>query len=315
MAATALNLGGDSDEVDLSADTQEKPGSKASSGSDDDTLDLTVRTGTSLELPGSHQKGGDKMWSLEELKVIKPPILGYVPQHIVLMMRSIEAKIAPSRLEFGAFLKGTIEDGRLILTEDFLVLKQQVTGATIDFQEDPPDDYNGVIHRHPGGCKNFSGVDDKSINENYDFSLLYVDNHITHGIINLKLGDGLRLQVPLLVRVVYPISKDIGNIIENIHVAPRPKARQQQSPLAKRQTHNQIPFWEQENGGSSSTGVDDGDPDTPEEMLYDLGGGFTFDGTYIYDDEEEIVEDHDLPEIYQQAYMNAIMEMEELCYE
>jgi len=78
-------------------------------------------------------------------------------------------------------------------------------GAAIDFEEDPPDQtYNGVIHRHPAGCKGFSGTDAMHINRNFEFSLLYEGNDIIAGIINIQLTDS-RLQLPLKIELVYPV--------------------------------------------------------------------------------------------------------------
>ena len=295
MGVQEIDLGDDKD-LDLSKD-------------DSNSLDLTNREETSQELPVSNQ-GKEKVWSTEELKVVKLPILAYIPQHIVLMMRSIEAKMGYSRLEFGAFLKGEIDtDGCLMVSEDFLVLKQQVTGASIDFQEDPPTDYNGIIHRHPSGCKRFSGTDDHSINQNYDFSLLYVDNHITYGIINLVLKNDVRVQTELSVRVVYPLAPEIGNVMENITEAPKPIPPQKL--LSGRSDYRQssfFPGWGDEVGNHWPDDETDQSGSSTSDLVevWDLGSGYTYDGTYIYDAEDEIIEEEELPEECTQAYLNAI---------
>jgi proteasome lid subunit RPN8/RPN11 len=173
--------------------------------------------------------GGQQVWNNQALSVIEPPLKCKVPQSVLIMMRTIEhhmrRKPQMGALEFGAFLKGKFENGCLMVGEDFSIVKQQVTGATIDFQEEPPPEFNGVIHRHPNGCKSFSGTDRASINQNYDFSLLYVDNNITIGVINLKI-EGSRIQVPLTVEVLYPIySVDTETLLQKIERKVDPAER------------------------------------------------------------------------------------------
>ena len=177
------------------------------------------------EIEGSEIKESDKdsrvdtgsVWVNNLKNPLTLPIVCRVPQKIVIMMRSVERlminDIGMGALEFGVFLSGSFnEHGHLQLTEDFYVPSQKVSGAAIDFLEEPPDakKYNGVIHRHPTGCKGFSGTDAQNINKNFDFSLLYEGNEIILGIWNLEVGEQ-RIQVPLKIEVSYPIyelSKD-----------------------------------------------------------------------------------------------------------
>lgn len=120
------------------------------------------------------------------------------------MMRNIEYNVTKSlgaKHEFGAYIKGFMdEDGIFKVMDEIYIPAQEVTAATIDFKENPPDGYNGVIHRHPNGCVAFSGTDDKYINSNFEFSLLYESNTIRQSIINIKIDEyGKRLQVPMKV--------------------------------------------------------------------------------------------------------------------
>ena len=262
------------------------------------------------------QKNG--VWTINSLKVFKPPIIAYVPYHILFMMRSIEAKMNPSPLEFGAFLKADFINGELHITEDFIVVKQLVTSVTIDFEEDPPEGFNGVIHRHPSGCTKFSGTDDTSINENYDFSLLYVNGSITYGIINLKVNDDIRLQVELKIKIIYPIDNSIDSLMDKIiKKQPKQKSVITNQALLGFETKTKHPLDINpefdlddlsflDNQTSSST---DDDDDIDSEILVDLGSGFTYDGVYIYDEEDNIIESEDLPDECVNAYINASMDI------
>jgi hypothetical protein len=178
------------------------------SSSDDDGVE-----GTEMKLDEkattSVSSNGRETWTNERINPIHIPIVCRVPQRIVIMMRSIERLIIESgmgTLEFGAFLHGDFaEDGKLVVNEEFFIPKQKVTGASIDFEEDPPDPkFNGVIHRHPNSCTNFSGTDASYINKNFDFSLLYVNNDILLGIFNLD-HNHVRIQLPINIQVMYPI--------------------------------------------------------------------------------------------------------------
>jgi hypothetical protein len=124
----------------------------------------------------------------------------------------------PRILEFGIFVRGCLDnDMNFILSDSFYVPEQEVTSVTIDFKEHiDKSAFNGVIHRHPSNCTAFSGTDDVSINSNFEFSLLYVNNSIQKGILNLELRDHLRIQLPLEVKIVYPIDNNIHQYLEKI---------------------------------------------------------------------------------------------------
>lgn len=147
-------------------------------------------------------------WTLNELIPVTS-IKCLIPDKIVIFMRTIEKLMSShgmEKMEFGAFLKGTFSDGILKVDgNSHYIPKQKVSFVSVDFEEDPPNsDFNGVIHRHPTGCKSFSGVDDVHINRNFEFSLLFEGNNIVKGIINIKC-DNIRIQLPLDIEVQYPI--------------------------------------------------------------------------------------------------------------
>jgi len=196
---------------------------KELTSSDDDNGDVELEEVDSEETEEDFSNRRNDVWVNEILAPIKTPVTCRVPQKIVIMLRSIERIMITSgmgALEFGVFVKGELnDDGILVLEDEIYIPEQKVTGATIDFIEEPPNQsFNGVIHRHPNGCKFFSGTDDTHINQNFDFSLLYVDNHLNQGIINVKLKEILmRLQISLDIQIMYPVVQmDIDNVTNKI---------------------------------------------------------------------------------------------------
>ena len=166
--------------------------------------------------------GNDGVWSNREAVPITT-ITAVVPATLINKLASIEQKVN-SRMEFGVFVKGHLENGEKLIVEDSIYIPQQeVTGASVDFQEDEPDpSFNGVCHRHPSGVTSFSSVDATSINRNYEFSLLYVNGDIKTGIINLKCGN-YRYQLPLRVIHGYEDDIDISKIRNKVVIQPGPK--------------------------------------------------------------------------------------------
>ena len=155
------------------------------------------------------------VWHNEEVDIIKQ-IKCNIPVFILDLMRSIEIKLNKP-LEFGLYLKGELKDNVLNVFKDFFIPLQDVTAAHIDFNEDGPKGFNGIIHRHPNGCKSFSMEDDTYINRNQTFSLLYEKDEIRGGIINLKLeGTNRRVQLPLDINIAYPVVKFNIKLIEKI---------------------------------------------------------------------------------------------------
>jgi len=273
---------------------------------DSDVLDLSASSTTSIPDNKTDIKiGNDGVWTISSLKAIKPPLVVYIPYNILYMMRCIESKMSPSALEFGAFLKGSFNNGELRLTEDFIVVKQSVSSASIDFLEDPPSGFNGVIHRHPNSCTRFSGVDDGSINENYDFSLLYVNGNITYGIINIAVPGGVKLQVELKVVIVYPISEEVDQWLNKI----TPKVFNNKNNIVNLLGDDDDikKLMTENNPLNINPEFDLGDSED-QEVMVNLGYGHTFDGTYIYDREDNIIEEEDLPEKCINAYVSATLD-------
>ncbi len=170
------------------------------------------------------QNEGDIMIN-DTMRCFPLPLTCTVSEKLLVAMRSIEQK-AFRNLEFGIFLKGQFDQttGLFNVSDEFYIPEQTVSAAAITFLEDPPDGFNGVIHRHPSGCKDFSGnphtrnpslsCDAGSINQNFYFSLLYVDFHITKGIININ--HDIRIQIPLEVRYRYRTTNEYDKYIHKI---------------------------------------------------------------------------------------------------
>lgn len=229
-------------------------------------------------------------WINEQLDPIRVPIEARIPHDVVIRMRSIEKLMAQNAMasqEFGMYLKGSITDeGILNVGLDYYVPKQKVTGASIDFEESIPDNsYNGVIHRHPCGCKSFSGTDYSYINKNFEFSLLYVDNEIGMGIINLQCKT-FRVQLPLKINIIYPVfNNDFSSIIEKIHKYDPPKVSLGERYIGKKYTGGFLPGLSIDDGSRDDGHLLFDEPEREEENS----------GTYRCDYCEHIQQIDDFP--------------------
>jgi hypothetical protein len=172
------------------------------------------------------KSGGETVWRNEASQDIDS-VLCYVPYTILCAMRQLERMVPNRGLEYGLYLKGKYEDGVLDLSEEFMIPEQIVTAGTIDFIEDDHGEFNGVIHRHPMNMKVFSQTDKTSINQNYEFSLLYVNEDIPTGIINLEIADGFgRVQLPLEIYIEHPtMNLDHEEVKEKIRVRKPPQVK------------------------------------------------------------------------------------------
>lgn len=260
-------------------------------GSDGD-VELKDEESASSTLSKTH----DGSWVNNALRSVKLPLICKIPQKIVIMMRTVEAEMCTrgmAGLEFGAHLKGTFtSDGYLLVGEDIWIGKQKVSGASIDFEEDPPDaTFNGVIHRHPTGCNNFSGTDDTFINQNHMFSLLYVNNVILLGVTNIDIVNGPKIQVPLKVEIIYPIFRlDIDNIISKIQRHQKllpPAERRSESDgsddlfrfIKKNQTGN--PLFEDSEEGDETNLLGDEDEDEGKDVAGENYTEEDLEGLYL----------------------------------
>ena len=141
-------------------------------------------------------------------------------------IQEIERKVKEkfrSDQEFSIYLHGDFnDDGELVLSDTYYIPKQTVSAASVDYKEEPHSFYNGCLHRHPSGVTSFSGTDRRYINSNFQFSLLYVNQKIHTGIINIPYFGTRRIQVPLKTDIVNPhVTEEID--IENICRFQAPK--------------------------------------------------------------------------------------------
>ena len=148
------------------------------------------------------KSSGEVVWKNENpaLQIINSVDV-VIPSDLQEVMLQIQYDLPDSSVEFALYLKGKVVDGILMLENKWMLPEQEVTAATIDFKEEAPAGFNGVIHRHPSGCTKFSGTDDEYINVNHEFSLLFVNRIIHSGIININSPVG-RIQLPLDINII-----------------------------------------------------------------------------------------------------------------
>lgn len=243
---------------------------------------------SSIEHINSFKDSGEMVWNNDVNNVIST-VTAVIPYKILILMREVE-KYVRNGDEFGVYLKGQYSNGILRLSEDYNIPEQYVSRASIDFKEDGGPGFNGVIHKHPAGMKNFSGTDDKYINQNYMFSLIYTNKEIVSGIVNLEISDGFgRVQLPVNIEVEYPhVELDLTDVNKIKKIPPKPVVTHQPvrirhgnvSALPSYQHHYQsqphVPVVA--NSGIHSSFVDVGvepyDDDEQEEFMNHLDNMF-----------------------------------------
>lgn len=101
--------------------------------------------------------------------------------------------------EFSFFLKAIVEHEKrriLIVEDEWFFPKQKIKTASIDYLEDNTD-YNCVLHKHPGSLAKFSSTDSQWINQNFEVSILWSENHgFCDGVVNIPTIGG-RVQLPI----------------------------------------------------------------------------------------------------------------------
>lgn len=154
---------------------------------------------------------------LTDIKVV-------VPVEIGMVMNSILNEIPNPGLEYGLYLKGRWEPetGTVHVGTEYYIPKQTVTNVTIEFDEGPPhESWNVAIHRHPSGCRKFSGTDERSINTEFLASLLFLPPwDFPAAVVNVPLATGVKLQVPATIEIPQPFAADkvlSKNIKRRIH--------------------------------------------------------------------------------------------------
>jgi len=138
-----------------------------------------------VEFINLDKKGHDKMTKIYEskdsvtwdsgLRTTEPCI--YVEDRVGNILASIQKKIGTD--EYSVLFKGYWDEDGFIVTNDYYIPKQTVSGASVDYDENIgekriKDGYNVVAHSHPFsvGTGNYSGADDTHINTHFPCSLL-----------------------------------------------------------------------------------------------------------------------------------------------
>ncbi len=160
---------------------------------------LDLNTGKEIKIDKkvkSQVIGGEIVSSLVRLDKIE-----YIlPLKIESVLRGLSLKYRD--VEFSIFAKTYFDSKNNFYIsdpDDIFIPKQTVSRAHIKYEEDNLE-YNTVFHKHPDGCKRFSGTDKNYINSNFKFSILWVDDNFSEAIVNLKLEDGVFVEIPLSVR-------------------------------------------------------------------------------------------------------------------
>jgi hypothetical protein len=134
-------------------------------------------------------KQKDDVWDSGLNIICKPTIV--VPHKIQRICASIKKKFIGN--EFSILCKGEMKESKMIVSPEYIIPKQTVSGASVDYDEPldsyKNDGYNVVIHAHPDGLRRFSGADDDSININFDCSILYVDGNFPVAVMPIRFGE------------------------------------------------------------------------------------------------------------------------------
>ena len=151
-------------------------------------------------------------WINQSAKPIKN-IKCYIDNQLVNTVRDIqdcvERKLGGSN-EFGGYVKWHWQSDGSIKVDDIMIPKQVVGGATVDFRSPANPEYTGVFHKHPNGCRSFSGTDDNYINANNDLSILFEGGNFITGIVNIPLPDtNIRFQTHVTIIEVRKGRKDL----------------------------------------------------------------------------------------------------------
>lgn len=121
----------------------------------------------------------------------------YIPSDISDVLKSIQSDIIFKANEFSIFVKGDIDwkNRHIDIKKDWFFPKQTISASGVDYHEDDVN-FNGIIHKHPGYIARFSKTDDEYINQNFEFSMIWLVDRWGDAIINIPSPAG-RLQLPM----------------------------------------------------------------------------------------------------------------------
>jgi len=141
-----------------------------------------------------------------------------IPMTLLAVCNKLQSLVG--RNEFSILIKGEWSDRGYVISNSFIVPKQEITGASVDYDERHLEElcmagWNGVIHSHPFPMPNFSGADQETINSHFDVSILFSLGEFVNSTLNIDIKPGVKLQLSpkVDVDILYPeLNIDITNI-------------------------------------------------------------------------------------------------------
>ncbi len=104
--------------------------------------------------------------------------------------------------EFSVLFKTEFSNNGIVVTSEYYIPKQEVSGASVDYLEDlalvKKEGFNAIVHKHPGsGNSKFSSADMDFINKNFMCSILVNSTgRICQCLLNIKINDDTVIQIP-----------------------------------------------------------------------------------------------------------------------
>ena len=111
----------------------------------------------------------------------------HIPENLIKVFKAMDAKF---KTEWMLYLKvEKIEDNKIYLGTEYYVPEQEVSTASVEPKELPPEGFDAVIHKHPSGLTSFSSTDWENVNGNSKISLLWVNNEIRDAAVMVRFED------------------------------------------------------------------------------------------------------------------------------
>ena len=156
------------------------------------------------------------------LNIIENPKV-LVPRKIVAICKKIQERVGNN--EFSILVKGRWEEKGFRISEEFIIPKQEVGTASVDYIE-PLEKYkqqgfNTVIHSHPfSNDTDFSQPDRETINTHFTCSLLFTPSGITKGVLSVQVNSHIKLQIPVEIEIEEEDVEIPKEMLENIRERP-----------------------------------------------------------------------------------------------
>lgn len=111
----------------------------------------------------------------------------HIPENLIKVFKAMDAKF---KTEWMLYLKvEKIEDNKVYLGIEYYVPEQEVSTASVEPKELPPEGFDAVIHKHPSGITSFSSTDWENVNGNSKISLLWVNSEISDAAVIVRFED------------------------------------------------------------------------------------------------------------------------------